>query len=343
MIYDASMFSAVVLYNQIMNCGYVIRFRLSHGVKRKRTNLEVLCSSKKRFSREKYGDERKTKVQVDKSSDVEPVRVPGRIDPNSSVPVSKQIQARRIFEQKQKMKLLRNKNPVSTSYRKPSKTPEQIEEEKQKNKEIAKNKSKGVRQFHSAFHSWQFSKPDILLVDAYNIIHRHQKLEQVVQDVDLSEARRLCDKLFGEYMHLREMKIILVYDAQEGPPFPPYPYKREIQKSGLQVIFTGDTDADSFICQEVKRIVAEEEVRGVFVASSDKDVQIITRANGGYIVGVEYLLKDVKNAFKQLKRTLQQQEFLVKTTQHRGLRGVCDSAQLSMLQQLRQKLPARRV
>eukprot|EP01024_Parvocaulis_polyphysoides_P045284 TRINITY_DN42306_c0_g1_i2.p1 TRINITY_DN42306_c0_g1~~TRINITY_DN42306_c0_g1_i2.p1 ORF type:complete len:332 (-),score=13.73 TRINITY_DN42306_c0_g1_i2:423-1418(-) len=296
--------------------------------------------SKKRYSRQKYQTQGK---QSDTQIEPKPIDVP-RIDPNSNIPISKQIRARRQFEE-----ALRKQNitKLPSSYRKPPKTASELESLRRSKLKEQSDKQKKLtnaqRQLQSAFHTWQFEIPDVLLIDAYNFINRHEGLKKAIEDVDLGEARRRCDKLFGEYMHLREVKIVLVYDALYGPPYPPFPDKRETQPSGLQVVFTGEYDADGFICQEIKNVVDTTQVRGVFVASSDSDVQTITRANGGNVVSMEYLLGDIQVAFKELRKTLRLQRELAKVHSMRGIRGYCDQEKLEQLERLRDLLPARRL
>lgn len=134
-----------------------------------------------------------------------------------------------------------------------------------------------------------YTGPDFLLVDGYNIIFAWEELRKIA-DENLDVAREQLINILCSYQGYRQCELILVFDAYKVTGG-----KGSIEKrSNISVVYTKESEtADSYIEKVSHKLSKEHRVR---VATSDGLEQIIILGNGAMRVSAEELLSEIKNA-----------------------------------------------
>ncbi|KAL2339317.1 hypothetical protein Fmac_013763 [Flemingia macrophylla] len=170
----------------------------------------------------------------------------------------------------------------------------------------------------------------VLLVDGYNVCGYWMKLKKHFMNGRLDIARqKLIDELVTFSM-LREVKVVVVFDAMmSGLPT----HKEDF--AGLDIIFSGETCADTWIEKEVAAL-KEDGCPKVWVVTSDHCHQQAAHGAGAFVWTCKALVTEIKASQKEVERMLQEQRST--SFQGRLLRHNLDSEVVDALKNLRRKL-----
>ncbi|XP_010425017.1 PREDICTED: uncharacterized protein LOC104710158 isoform X2 [Camelina sativa] len=153
----------------------------------------------------------------------------------------------------------------------------------------------------------------VLLVDGYNVCGYWMKLKKHFMNGRLDVARqKLVDELVSFSM-VKEVKVVVVFDAlMSGLPT----HKEDF--AGVDVIFSGETCADSWIEKEVVALREDGCPKGAYIWSS------------------KALVSEIKSMHKEVERMMQ--ETRSTSFQGRLLKHNLDSEVVDALKDLRDKL-----
>ena len=119
----------------------------------------------------------------------------------------------------------------------------------------------------------QYSGPEYLLVDGYNIIFAWEELKALAQ-VDVSAARGALEDILSNYQGFRKCVVILVFDAYKVKGNPGSVEK----KNNIYVVYTKEAEtADAYIEKATYDLGKDHRVR---VATSDGLEQLIILGHG---------------------------------------------------------------
>ncbi|XP_027329635.1 uncharacterized protein LOC113846029 isoform X1 [Abrus precatorius] len=170
----------------------------------------------------------------------------------------------------------------------------------------------------------------VLLVDGYNVCGYWMKLKKHFMKGRLDIARqKLIDELVTFSM-LREVKVVVVFDAMmSGLPT----HKENF--AGVDVVFSGETCADTWIEKEVSAL-REDGCPKVWVVTSDHCQQHAAHGAGAFVWNCKALVTEIKASQKEVERMLQEQRST--SFQGRLLKHNLDAEVVDALKNLRQKL-----
>lgn len=170
----------------------------------------------------------------------------------------------------------------------------------------------------------------VLLVDGYNVCGYWMKLKKHFMKGKLDVARqKLVDELVSFSM-VKEVKVVVVFDAlMSGLPT----HKEDF--AGVDVIFSGETCADSWIEKEVVAL-REDGCPKVWVVTSDVCQQQAAHGAGAYVWSSKALVSEIKSMHKEVERMMQ--ETRSTSFQGRLLKHNLDSEVVDALKDLRDKL-----
>lgn len=143
----------------------------------------------------------------------------------------------------------------------------------------------------------QFSGPEYLLVDGYNIIFAWEELKAVARE-SLDAARKaLCD-LLCNYQGYRKCRVIVVFDAYKVRGG-----KGSVEKyHNIHVVYTKEAEtADAYIERATYEIGREHRVR---VATSDGPEQLIILGHGALRVSASAFLEELEEVQGQISAAL---------------------------------------
>jgi predicted RNA-binding protein with PIN domain len=143
----------------------------------------------------------------------------------------------------------------------------------------------------------QFSGPEYLLVDGYNIIFAWEELKAVARD-NLDYARKsLCDILCN-YQGYRKCEVILVFDAYKVKGG-----QGSVEKyNNIHVIYTKEAEtADAFIEKATYELGRKHRVR---VATSDGPEQLIILGHGALRMSASHFREEIEQVEGQISRLL---------------------------------------
>ncbi|XP_031392874.1 uncharacterized protein LOC116204752 isoform X2 [Punica granatum] len=170
----------------------------------------------------------------------------------------------------------------------------------------------------------------VLLVDGYNVCGYWMKLKKHFVSGRLDIARqKLIDELVTFSM-LREVKVVVVFDAMMSG----LPTHKETF-AGIDVVFAGESCADSWIEKEVVAL-REDGCPKVWVVTSDHSQQHAAYGAGAFIWSSKALVSEIKASQKEVERMLQ--EHRSSSFQGKLLRDNLDSEVVDALKDLRSKL-----
>uniref|UniRef100_A0A7N0ZWW1 YacP-like NYN domain protein n=1 Tax=Kalanchoe fedtschenkoi TaxID=63787 RepID=A0A7N0ZWW1_KALFE len=170
----------------------------------------------------------------------------------------------------------------------------------------------------------------VLLVDGYNVCGHWLKLKKYFINGRLDVSRqKLIDELVT-FSALREVKVVVVFDAMMSG----LPTHKETF-AGVDVIFSGETCADSWIEKEVVAL-REDGCPKVWVVTSDRCQQHAAHGAGAYVWSSKALVSEIKASQKEVQMMLQ--EHRSTSMQGKLLKHNLDSEVVDALKNLRSKL-----
>lgn len=170
----------------------------------------------------------------------------------------------------------------------------------------------------------------VLLVDGYNVCGYWMKLKKHFMNGRLDIARqKLIDELVTFSM-LREVKVVVVFDAMmSGLPT----HKEDF--AGLDIIFSGETCADTWIEKEVAAL-KQDGCPKVWVVTSDHCHQQAAHGAGAFVWSCKALVTEIKASQKEVEQMLQEQRST--SFQGRLLKHNLDAEVVDALKNLKQQL-----
>lgn len=170
----------------------------------------------------------------------------------------------------------------------------------------------------------------VLLVDGYNVCGYWMKLKKHFLNGKLELARqKLIDELITFSM-LREVKVVVVFDAMMSG----FPNHKEYS-SGIDIVFSTDASADTWIEKEVSAL-KEDGCPKVWVVTSDHCQQQAAHGAGAFVWSSKALVTEIKASQKEVEEMLQEQRST--SFQGRLLKHNLDAEVVDALKNLRQKL-----
>lgn len=174
----------------------------------------------------------------------------------------------------------------------------------------------------------QFKRKEIMFVDGYNMIGAWPKLSALQRNDEIAAARDHLLFELSNYRKYRDIKIIVVFDAQFVPGV-----TKTYHHYQVEVVFTqeGET-ADSYIEREVSNWVSP--LNRVIVATSDMAEQWLVFQRGALRMSANELLIEINYNKKKIKQEVSQY-YSAKTRR----RSPWQVDQLKLLDELRYSLP----
>ena len=143
----------------------------------------------------------------------------------------------------------------------------------------------------------QFSGPEYLLVDGYNIIFAWEDLKAVARD-SLDAARQLLMDLLSNYQGFRKCEVILVFDAYKVPRNT----GEVVRYHNIYVVYTREAEtADAYIEKATYEIAREHRVR---VVTSDGAEQLIILGHGALRLPAASFRREVEEAEGEISAIL---------------------------------------
>ncbi|XP_058188487.1 uncharacterized protein LOC131306333 isoform X2 [Rhododendron vialii] len=175
----------------------------------------------------------------------------------------------------------------------------------------------------------------VLLVDGYNVCGYWAKLKKHFMKGRLEIAR---DKLIADlvtFSTVREMKVVVVFDAMMSGHST---HKETFH--GVDIVFTGDMCADTWIEREVITSVTalkEDGCPDVWVVTSDHVHQQVAHGAGAFIWSCKTLVSEINDTDEEVETRLKQQST---TNSMRGklLRHNLDPKAVAALNDLKKQL-----
>ena len=166
----------------------------------------------------------------------------------------------------------------------------------------------------------------LVIIDAYNVIHKHSKLKKYMMKGLLSRAR---DTLIYELEELRTLKgwrIEIVFDGMKKLPVSPLgsapdslkkskdgetPISQSAQQAnkkvtnhGVRVVFSGvGTSADAYIesrCYDVKQQTGGQYTKSLIVASDDGMIRSAASNAGALVMSSQRIVDELKALKKMI-------------------------------------------
>lgn len=138
-------------------------------------------------------------------------------------------------------------------------------------------------------------KQDILFVDGYNMIGAWPVLYPLMHDNQMKEARDQLLFLLSNYGKYRDIRIVVVFDAQHVPGV-----TQAFDYANVQVVFTeGGETADTYIEREVGRYISVH--HRVVVATSDMAEQWLIFQRGAMRQSANELWLEIQYAQQEIQ------------------------------------------
>ncbi|KAL5854049.1 hypothetical protein ACOSQ4_003851 [Xanthoceras sorbifolium] len=251
------------------------------------------------------------------SKDSEPT--PPRITSN----VKQNLQFLKLWKEFQKRKSSTPK--PATSYRRKKIEKEDLPEDM----DLYRDPTTSLYYTNQGLDNCQDNLP-VLLVDGYNVCGYWPKLKKHFMGGRLGFARqKLIDELIT-FSALREVKVVVVFDAMMSG----LPTHKETFAS-IDIVFTGETCADSWIEKEVVAL-REDGCPKVWVVTSDHLQQHAAHGAGAFVWSSKALVSEIKASHKEVERMFQEQRST--SFQGRLLKHNLDSEVVDALKDLKNKL-----
>lgn len=165
--------------------------------------------------------------------------------------------------------------------------------------------------------------PTEVLIDGYNVIGVWPKMSKLRDRGDLAGAREKLVDAVAEFAQARNWRCMIVFDAQGGHGerrywiirglsvddlilclSPDSAIRVERQSLGVEVIYTGDRTADSFIERKALEICREAKSR-VWVATSDYVQQLLAGAEGALVMSSRLFVQEMKKSKKETEEFME--------------------------------------
>ena len=145
----------------------------------------------------------------------------------------------------------------------------------------------------------QYSGPEYLLVDGYNIIFAWEELSALAKQ-DVSAARGVLMDILANYRGFRKCEVILVFDAYKVKGNP-----GSVEKyNDIYVVYTKEAEtADTYIEKATYDLSRHHRVR---VATSDGLEQMIILGHGAMRVSARTFKAEIEQAQGQIQQMLRQ-------------------------------------
>ncbi|MGF3066474.1 NYN domain-containing protein [Facklamia sp. P12945] len=145
----------------------------------------------------------------------------------------------------------------------------------------------------------RYKRQEILFVDGYNMIGAWPELTQLKKMDQLNQARDQLLFELSEYRKYRDLKIIVVFDAQFVPGI-----TQIYEHYQVEVVFTqeGET-ADSYIEREVAHWISP--LNRVVVATSDMAEQWLIFQKGAMRMSANELYMQLQFNKRQVRQTVE--------------------------------------
>ena len=162
----------------------------------------------------------------------------------------------------------------------------------------------------------QFTGPEYLLVDGYNIIFAWDVLKETARE-NLDAARKLLMDLLSNYQGFKKCVVILVFDAYKVKGNP-----GSVEKyHNIHVVYTKEAEtADAYIERATYEIGRHHRVR---VATSDGPEQLIILGHGALRVSAESFRQEIEQAEGEIASLVQKNNGYAK---NRPLRAALEKA-----------------
>ena len=236
---------------------------------------------------------------------------PPRIDPNSLIPVRRQIRYVKAMKTELAKSSYRKVAKAPQTYRKESKTSEEIREER-KAAEVAEallskkeSKNFALRKLYNTDKTGFPGGPrhcPILLVDGYNVLYLWKRTGELMENGELDDAREILIHMLEVYSKMNGVRVVVAFDAMRGPIN--QGTTETLLESGVTVVFCGDREADSFLTLEAKEWI-EKGCPQVVVATNDATLQVAIQSTKTkapqvcFIVPSSGLINDMEATEKQ--------------------------------------------
>ncbi|TVU44075.1 hypothetical protein EJB05_03504 [Eragrostis curvula] len=143
----------------------------------------------------------------------------------------------------------------------------------------------------------------VVLVDGYNVCGHWGKLKHDFLNGRQEIARQMLIDELVSFSAVREVKVVVVFDAEmSGLSTHKETYK------GVDVVYSADLSADSWIEKEVEALVADGCPK-VWVVTSDALEQQLAHGEGALIWSSRRLVKEIKESEKELDEELKETRF----------------------------------
>jgi predicted RNA-binding protein with PIN domain len=219
--------------------------------------------------------------------DIEQDPPPPRIDPNSLIPVRRQI--RYVKALKEEIRKSAYRAPKSkVTYRKDTKTSEEYRQirlaaekeamllSKKESKNFALRKlynTMGGSSMNSRKNALRATRTvPVLLVDGYNILHVWEKTKILMEEGELEEAREVLIHQLEVYSCMNAVRVCVAFDAMYNR-FSNMGTSESLLDSGVTVAYCGDKEADSFLTSQAKEWI-KRGASQVVVATNDSTLQV---------------------------------------------------------------------
>lgn len=250
------------------------------GVHHRDSRGTVIANGKKKSS--------SRKLDGSYSSDEdEKANPPPRIDPNSLIPVRRQIQYVKAMKSAVAKTAYRAPKAPQT-YRKETKSAEeyrQIRLKAEKEAEILSKKEsknfalRNLYNTNAKLYPGQSKRRHIpvLLVDGYNVLFVWRRTKELMEEGELEEAREALIHSLEVYSKMNGVRVVVAFDAMHNT-MGNHGVTETLLDSGVTVVFCGDKEADSFISLQARSWV-ERGCPQVVVATNDATLQVAVQSN----------------------------------------------------------------
>ncbi|MGX6961702.1 NYN domain-containing protein [Vagococcus xieshaowenii] len=141
-------------------------------------------------------------------------------------------------------------------------------------------------------------KRQLLMVDGYNMIGAWPELVNLKNQDKLADARDALLFELSNYAKFKNIKIIVVFDAQLVPGI-----QQEYEEYNVTVVFTKtDETADTYIEREASKLINVKTL--VTVATSDLAEQWLIFSRGALRKSAYELFRDVEESQQEIKKEI---------------------------------------
>lgn len=247
-----------------------------------------------------------------KGSDQAPLRITSN--------VKQSLRILKLWKEAQKEKTSAPR--PTTSYRKKKVVKEQVPEEH----DLYEDPTMKLHHSNQGRHTGV----PVLLVDGYNVCGYWDKLKEDFMNGRLHVARQtLIDSLIS-FKAFRGVKVVVVFDAM----FSGLPTHKETNR-GIDVVFSGETSADTWIEREVAAL-KEDGCPRIWVATSDSGHRLGAYWAGAIVWSCERLISEIQGSREDSEQILQGERST--SMQGRLLQHNLDAKVVQALKDLRGKL-----